>query len=59
MEFIDPTKAEFLKLIDEAKNKLIDPVVMLKWVWLRVLILEIPDEEFQKYMERVSNTLEK
>lgn len=38
-------KTEALKLIDDHKNKLVNPVEMLNWVYLRVIILEIPDEE--------------
>ena len=43
-------KNEFLNLIDSHKNQLIEPVEMLKWTWLRVFILQIPEDEFIKYM---------
>ena len=44
------TKAEALQLIDDHKNKLIHPVEMLHWTWLRVIILQIPDEDWEKYV---------
>lgn len=46
------TKREALKLIDDHKNVLIDPVEMLHWTWLRVLILKITDDEWQGLVER-------
>ena len=33
------TKADAIKLIDDHKNKLVDPVALLHWTWLRVIIL--------------------
>jgi hypothetical protein len=38
------TKIEALRLIDEHKNGLVNPVEMLDWVWLRVIIQEIDDD---------------
>jgi hypothetical protein len=38
------TKKEALKLIDNHKNKLINPTEMLSWVYLRVIILNLNDE---------------
>lgn len=35
------TKDEALALIDKAKEGVIDPVVLLNWVWLRLIILKI------------------
>lgn len=51
------TKDEALKLIDDHKNKLINPVEMLAWVWLRVLILSITDEEWQALLARAEPVL--
>lgn len=34
-------KEEALKLIDDHKNKLIDPVEMLRWTWLRVIVMNM------------------
>lgn len=41
------TKMEALRLIDDHKNKLIDPVEMLKWAWLRVIIYKMPEEDWE------------
>ena len=40
------TKEEALELIDNHKNKLIDPVEMLNWTWIRVIINTIPDRDW-------------
>jgi hypothetical protein len=47
-------KQKILEMIDDHKNKLIDPVEMLNWVWLRVFINQIPDEDFHRYMEQTA-----
>lgn len=46
-------KAVFLKLIDEHKNKLIDPVEMLHWTYLRLFILSVSDAEYDRAMGEV------
>jgi hypothetical protein len=46
------TKDDALKLIDDHKNKLINPVEMLHWTWLRVIILMIEDDEWQGLLKR-------
>lgn len=51
------TKEEALKLIDDHKNKLISPVEMLAWTWLRVIILGITDGAWEEYVERAANVL--
>lgn len=40
-------KEEALKLIDGHKNKLINPVEMLHWTRLRIIINQIPDWEWE------------
>lgn len=50
-------KSEALALIDEHKNKLINPVEILNWTWLRVFILQIPEDEFDKYMEQAAGVI--
>ena len=40
------TKAEALALIDAHKNGLNNPVEMLQWTWLRVIINMITDDEW-------------
>lgn len=44
-------KIEAIKLIDDHKNKMIDPVAMLHWSWLRVIVLQIPEAEWERYLE--------
>lgn len=34
-------------MIDEHKNRLIDPTEMLRWTWLRVIILQIEEDEWE------------
>lgn len=51
------TKQEALDMIDNHKNKLINPVEMLHWTWLRVIILKIPDESWDKYLEEAVTVL--
>lgn len=51
------TKTEALRLIDEHKNKLVNPVEMLTWTWLRVFILCISDDDWDKYMLRAAEVL--
>ena len=45
------TKTEALQLIDAHKNKMVNPVEMLHWTWLRVIILKIPDADWEKYVD--------
>ena len=51
------TKVEALTLIDKHKNKLIDPVELLNWTWLRVIILQITDEEWNDCVESAIKVL--
>jgi hypothetical protein len=51
------TKDEALALIDGHKNKLINPVEMLHWTWLRVIILKIPDEDWERYVGNATETM--
>ena len=50
-------KETALKMIDEHKNSMINPVDMLNWSWLRVIILKIPDEEWERYSEMAAEVL--
>ncbi len=43
------TKQHALDLIDKHKNALVNPVEMLHWTWLRVIVLQIPDIEWDVY----------
>lgn len=51
------SKEEALQLIDDHKNALIDPVEMLRWTWLRVIILNLDEETWQAAVERASATM--
>jgi hypothetical protein len=51
------TKEEALRLIDEHKNRLLDPVEMLHWTWLRVIILKIPADEWDKAVEEATKVI--
>lgn len=51
------TKADALQIIDAQNKRLIDPVEMLHFVWLRVIILKIPDDEWNKYVEAATEVL--
>ena len=53
------TKEEALNLIDNHKNKLVNPVEMLGWTWLRVLVLSITNEEWQELLRRADPILRK
>ena len=51
------TKEEALKLIDDHKDTLLNPIDMLHWVWVRVILLKIPDEEWQRYVDEAAVVL--
>lgn len=51
------TKEDALLVIDNHKNKLLDPVEMLHWTWLRVIIANIPDGEWDAALEHAAETL--
>ena len=44
------SKSEALELIDRHKNALTDPVEMLHWTWLRVIINRIPEIDWEIYL---------
>lgn len=51
------TKNEALVLIDSHKNKLINPVEMLSWTWLRVIISKIDDDTWKKALGEAADTI--
>ena len=53
------TKQQALNLIDNHKNALVNPVEMLHWTWLRVIVLKIPDEDWERYVESAVEVLAK
>jgi len=51
------TKQQALNLIDNHKNALVNPVDMLRWTWLRVIVLKIPEDEWERYVEAAVEVL--
>lgn len=52
-------KQEAIERIDSHKNKLINPVEMLHWTWLRVIINQIPDEEWDRAVVKAEEIMSK
>ena len=50
-------KQAALALIDEHKNKLINPVEMLDWVWLRVIIINVPPASWDEAVAKTELAL--
>lgn len=48
------TKAEAIDLIDTHKNKLIDLDEMLSWTWLRVIVLNVSEQDWEQALDRAS-----
>ena len=46
-----------LILIDEHKNSLIDPVDILNWTWLRVIIKQIPSDKWDEYAAKATEVM--
>jgi hypothetical protein len=44
------TKQDALNIIDAQNKKTIHPVELLHWVWLRVIINQIPEEDWERYV---------
>ena len=42
------TRTEAIALIDGHKNALINPVEMLHWTWMRVIINNLTDEQWDE-----------
>lgn len=51
------TKEEVIHIIDEHKNQLVHPVEMLHWTWIRVIINQIPEKDWQVYVNRATMVL--
>lgn len=51
------TRPQALTLIDAHKNQLINPVEMLHWTWLRVIINQMTDEEWNALVEKAAEVL--
>jgi hypothetical protein len=50
-------KEDALKMIDGLNRKIINPVEMLDWVTLRVIILQIPKRDWEIYRELAKDLL--
>lgn len=50
-------KQEAIRLIDKHKNALVDPVEMLSWVWLRVILFKLDDEAWHKAVDEALEIL--
>lgn len=53
------SKEEALKLIDDHKNKLINPIDLLNWTWLRVTIAQLSDEAWEACTKDAATILSK
>jgi hypothetical protein len=51
------TRQEAIDLIDARKNKLIDPVEMLRWTWLRVIISHIDYTDWDNAVDEAEKDL--
>ncbi len=50
-------KKDALKLIDDHKNKLLNPVEMLEWTALRVTVLSVPDDVWDESVVKAANIM--
>jgi len=50
-------KNQILKMIDDHKNKLINPVELLGWTWLRFMIYNMTNEEWENLVERTAREM--
>jgi len=48
-----------LDMIDKYKNSMIDPVEMLNWTHLRVIINSISPDEWEELVDRATEVLSK
>lgn len=51
------TKQDAIALIDAHKNALLNPVEMLDWTWLRVILMHLHDGAWDAAVENASETL--
>lgn len=51
------TREEALTLIDDHKNKMINPLEILPWTWLRCIIYHMTDEEWEVALWRAMEVL--
>ena len=53
------TKAQALTIIDYQKDGAREPMELLNWTWLRVIINQIPNEDWERYVEAAAEVLAK
>lgn len=51
------TRLEAIALIDAHKNALINPMEMLHWTWLRVIINNLPDAQWEIALDHARETM--
>lgn len=52
-------REEALALIDTHKNALIHPVEMLHWTWLRVIINQFTEDEWETAVNKAAGIMSK
>ena len=52
-------KQKAIDLIDMHKNRLVNPVEMLMWTWLRVIILNMPDDQWEAAVAKATEVMSK
>jgi hypothetical protein len=53
------TKEQAIALIDKHKNGLVNPVEMLQWTWLRVIISATSDEAWEDAVNAAVDVLQR
>lgn len=51
------TRVQAIELVDNHKNALLHPTDILSWTWLRVILLNITDEQWDAALEKAVVTL--
>lgn len=50
-------KEDAIELIDLHKNRLTDPMAMVYWTWLRVILMHLDEQAWDKALEEAKKTL--
>lgn len=51
------SKEDAIAMIDAHKNQLLDPVEMLNWTWLRVILLRLDEKAWEQALSNAIETL--
>lgn len=46
-----------IRMIDDHKNRLQNPVEMLEWTWLRVILMHISSEAWEEAITKTEDTM--